>query len=207
MFLIDLQAVDDLFEFNVGVEDLGFLDPDFLLCPVNIELVALDKGAEFLGSLGVETDAALGSLNLVFEILDVVAGAGDGLLELLEGVALCGRSALLFGYLQVKAFLGLSEALDFLVDMVDLAIKLVELPAAEVGIENAQVGNEGLITPSLCCLALKGADLAFHLFDDIGHAQEVGLGSFELTQGLFLLELEFGDPCGFLKNGPAILRA
>ena len=77
----------------------------------------------------------------------------------------------------------------------------------EMSVEDAEILHEGLVATSLSSLTLQRADLSLHLLDDVGDAQEIGLGVFQLAEGLFLLGFVFRDAGSLFKNGAAILRA
>ena len=82
----------------------------------------------------------------------------------------------------------------------------VKLPLGRVGFEQLQVRDQGLVAPRLARLPLQRTDLPFHLADEVGDAQKVLIGVFELAQGFPLLRFEFGDARGFFKNHPAVFR-
>ena len=63
----------------------------------------------------------------------------------------------------------------------------------------------GLIAARLARLALERADLPLHFADDVGEADEVGLGVLELAERLFFLALVLGDTGGLLENRAAVL--
>ena len=56
--------------------------------------------------------------------------------------------------------------------------------ARQLGVEVLQFLDELLVAPRLAGLALERADLAFDFADEVGHAEQVLLGAFELAQGL-----------------------
>jgi hypothetical protein len=81
----------------------------------------------------------------------------------------------------------------------------VVLVAGQLGFQVLQVGDDLLVAPGLAGLALERTDLAFHLADQVGDAQEVLLGLFQLAKGFLLLGLEAGDAGGFLEHQTAVL--
>ena len=72
--------------------------------------------------------------------------------------------------------------------------------ARELGVEMLKFGGKLLVAARLAGLALERADLAFHLADEVGDAQQVLLGVFEFAQRLALLRLVLGDPGGLFKD-------
>ena len=62
-----------------------------------------------------------------------------------------------------------------------------------------------LIAAGLAGLALKRADLPLHFPDEIGDANQVLLGVFELTERFPFLAFEFGDAGRLLENQAAVL--
>ena len=76
-----------------------------------------------------------------------------------------------------------------------------------MGIKCPQILHESLVAPGFAGLTLERSDLAFDLFDDVLHSNEIHLGVFELPQGLFFLSLVFRDAGGLLEDRPAVLRS
>jgi len=74
----------------------------------------------------------------------------------------------------------------------------------EAGFQLRQFLEARLVAAGLPGLPLQRADLPFHFADDVGQADEVGLGVLEFAQRLFLLALVLRDAGGFLENGAAI---
>jgi hypothetical protein len=79
--------------------------------------------------------------------------------------------------------------------------------AAQALLEHGEFREAGLVPPRLAGLALERADLAFDLANDVGEADEIGLGVLELAERLLFLALVFRDAGGFLEDGAAVLRA
>lgn len=81
----------------------------------------------------------------------------------------------------------------------------LEVSVGEVGIEDAEGIGDGLVAAGFAGLALEGADLSFHLPDDVGDTDEVGLGVFEFAEGFAFLGFVFGDTGGFFEDGAAVV--
>ena len=81
----------------------------------------------------------------------------------------------------------------------------VVLVARETRVDPFELVEEFLVTAGLAGLALQRNDLAFDFLDDVGDADEVGLGVLELAEGFLLLVLVLVDARGFFKNRAAIL--
>jgi len=88
----------------------------------------------------------------------------------------------------------------------NLGLQLVELMPRELGIQVLEFSSELLVAAGFARLALERADLALDFPDEVGDAQQILLGIFELAQGLLLLRLVLGDPGGLLEDHPAVLR-
>ena len=87
-----------------------------------------------------------------------------------------------------------------------LAAELGVLLVREMRVEQAGVFEQGLITPCFGGLTLQGAHLALHFGDDVGDAQQIGLGVFEFAQRFPLLRFELGDAGGFFEHRAAVFR-
>ena len=61
-----------------------------------------------------------------------------------------------------------------------------------------------LVPLRLADLTLQGADLALHLLEDVGFAQEVLLGLLDLPQGLLAVGLELRDSRRLLEHTAAV---
>ncbi len=84
--------------------------------------------------------------------------------------------------------------------LLDVGVENVEVFAGRVDVELVQFVAEGLVGSGFAGLSLERADLPFHFADDVGEAQQVGLGVLELAEGFLLVGLELGDAAGFLEN-------
>jgi hypothetical protein len=71
-------------------------------------------------------------------------------------------------------------------------------------IERLELIKQFLVPARLAGLALQRDNLAFDFFDDVGDADEIGLGVLEFAECFFLLVLVFVDAGRFLKNGASI---
>ena len=134
-----------------------------------------------------------GPLGLGIERGELLAGAGD--LDLLLGDLAFVEGACVGALVDLGGHFG------------DGAVQVEVGAVGEVGVEDAEILHEGLVAAGLACLALERSDLALDLLDDVGDAEEVRLGVFELAESLFLLGLVLGDACGLLEDGAAILGA
>ena len=76
-----------------------------------------------------------------------------------------------------------------------------------MGIENPEIGENGLVAACFGRLALQGSDLALHFLDDVLNAHEVRLGVFELAEGLLFLRLELCDAGSLLEDRAAVFWA
>ncbi len=53
-------------------------------------------------------------------------------------------------------------------------------------------------------MTLECSDLPLHLADDIGQAEQVRVGLFNLSDGFLAVSLKFGDACGLFEDGAAV---
>ena len=83
--------------------------------------------------------------------------------------------------------------------------ELVDALLGDVDIEPLQFVAKFLVLLGLADLTLERGDLPFHLTEDIGLAEEVLLGLFDLAERLFTVGLELRDAGGLLENGAPIL--
>jgi hypothetical protein len=72
--------------------------------------------------------------------------------------------------------------------------------ARQLRVQMLEFEHQLLVTAGLAGLALERADLAFDFADQVGHAQQILLGGFQLAQRLLFLRLEFGDARRLFKN-------
>jgi len=75
-----------------------------------------------------------------------------------------------------------------------------------VGVEDADVFGKDLVAAGFGDLTLERVHAAGLFFEDVGDAEEVGLGVFEFTEGFFFVLFEFGDAGGFLEDHAAVFR-
>ena len=102
---------------------------------------------------------------------------------------------------------GVGALVDLGRDLGDGAVEVEVGAVGEMRVEDAEILHEGLVAASLPGLTLERTDLALHLLDDVGDAEEIRLGVLELAECLFLLRLVLGDAGGLLEDGAAVLRA
>src|SRR5678815_1756652 len=76
----------------------------------------------------------------------------------------------------------------------------------ELCIEMLQLLRELLVAARFAGLTLKRSDLTFHFLNQIGDAQKILLGVFQLAERFLFLRLELCDASGFFKNHPAVIR-
>jgi len=88
----------------------------------------------------------------------------------------------------------------------DLGLELVKPVARQLGVQMLKLRGKLLVAPGLAGLALERDNLALHLADQVGDAQQVLLGVFQLAQRLFLLGLKPGNARRLLEDHPPILR-
>ena len=88
----------------------------------------------------------------------------------------------------------------------NFSLQDIELMPRELGVQMLQLVHQRFVPARLARLALERTDLAFDFADQVGHAQEILVGVFELAQRFFFLRFELGDSCGFLKDHPSVIR-
>ena len=93
------------------------------------------------------------------------------------------------------------------VQLAEARVEGRQAAAGDENVERAQLVLQLLVAARLAGLALQGTDLALDLADDVGQAQQVGLGLLQLAQGLLAVGLELGDAGGLLEDAAAILGA
>ena len=206
-FLVGAQALDHLLEQGIGLLDLLLLGADFFVGLRDVEPVALDEGLGLCGALVVRRDAVFGGECPVAEGLHTVAdGAGLGL-EFLQALAEGVEFALLLGNFRLVDVAGFLALRELGAQRGKFVRELAVVFMGDVGVEDAEVGEDRLVAAGLRSLALEGADLAFHFLDDVLDADEVRLGVFELAEGFLFLGLEFRDARGLFENRAAVFRA
>ena len=81
--------------------------------------------------------------------------------------------------------------------------RLADLPLVVESCEydrlHAGIGGERLIAAGLGDLALEGIHPALLFSEDVGDAQQVRLGEFQLAERFLFLALELGDPGRLLE--------
>ena len=190
------------------VEGIG-LHGDLLelgLCVGNLALVALRELAVLLDALRVYADDFVGAaigvvggrlarckrLETLFELVHL------GMEFLLAALRLCDRTR--------RFFDGLVYVAPVRRVLHKLLVKGLDLLPRNIDVEDAQLVVKLLILLRLADLTLQGADLALHLPQDVGFAQQVLLGLLDLPQGLLAVGLELRDPSRFLEHAAAVLR-
>ena len=161
---------------------------------------------EFAQPLLVELDAALVPVNLAFQLQPALLLRADFVFQLRQPLAQLRN--LVFAA-QHAGRVGLDlvpEVVGRRLPLRNLSLQLVELMAGELGIEVLQFRGQLFVAARFARLALEGANLPLHLPHQVGHAQQVLLGVFELAQRLFLLRLVLGDPGRLLEDHPAVFR-
>ena len=88
----------------------------------------------------------------------------------------------------------------------EFSFESIKLFARMMRLERFQIADQRLIAARFAGLPLQRADLAFDLADDIGHAQQIRLRRFQLSQRFAFLRLVFGDAGRFLENCAPIFR-
>ncbi len=76
-----------------------------------------------------------------------------------------------------------------------------------VGVEDLEVGHQGLVAARFSGLALERSDLPLHFLDDVANAQKVRVGRLQFAERFAFLAAVFGDAGGFFKDRAAIFRA
>ncbi len=79
--------------------------------------------------------------------------------------------------------------------------------AGETGFQAGKFLEAGLVAAGLAGLTLQGADLALDLADDVGEADEIGLGVLQLPERFLFLTLVLGDAGGLFENGATVFGA
>ena len=202
---LDAQLREFL-DLLVEVLELLLADAHFLLRAGDFLPRLVAQRGEFLDAGAVGGGAQLGALDGVAHGGLLVADALDLGLGGVELLARGGDFLFLRGDAGVERFLLLARAVDFDLQRGDAGGVGVELVAREFGLELGQLIERGLVAAGLAGLALERADLPLHFADDVGEADEVGLGVLQLAQRFLFLALEFRDAGGFLENRTAIFR-
>ena len=201
-FLLGDAAVE-LVEGLVGGGEVVFLLGEFFAGGDDVLAVLMDAGFEFGAAFVVEGHAAGGGVEEVAVLVEALAELGEFAFEEAGGGAGFGDGFLFGGELHGELGIADFEAADGGAEFVALGGEFDEAFVAEVGIEDADVAGEGLVAAGLGDLALEGVHAAFLLGEDVGDAEEVGLGVFEFAEGFLFLAFVFGDAGGFLEDGAA----
>ncbi len=82
--------------------------------------------------------------------------------------------------------------------------QLLDVAPREMQADRVHLGDETVVAPGRVSLALERPQLAPHLAQEIGEAQQVALGGLEPALRLFLALAELQDPGRFFDDGPAI---
>ena len=88
----------------------------------------------------------------------------------------------------------------------ELLVEGVYLLLRDVDVEDTQLVVKLLVLLRLADLTLERADLALHLLEDVGFAQEVLLGLLDLPQGFLAIGLELRDSRRLLEHAAAVFR-
>src|SRR5205809_6736817 len=91
--------------------------------------------------------------------------------------------------------------------MGEVSFEDLELLPRMMGVKNAKIVMQRLVTPRFARLPLQGTDLTFYFLNDVANAQEICLGRFQLAQRLAFLRLVFCDSCRFFKNYASVFGA
>ncbi|OPZ03081.1 MAG: hypothetical protein BWZ09_02467 [Alphaproteobacteria bacterium ADurb.BinA305] len=158
----------------------------------------LREGVLDLGAAALAVDRALAVL------LELRAEGGDALLRLVDQGVNMRRLGLRLGHeLLVRDEL-LAQRVNRGVQLADADVEGRQAPAGEEDVEAAQLVAQLFVFLRLAGLSLKRADLALHLADHVGEAQQVRVGLLDLAQGLFAVGLEFGDAGRLLEDRAAV---
>ena len=201
-FAAQLRKIIDL---RVEVRQLLLADADFLLRAGDFLPRLIAQAGEFVHPGAVRRGALLSPFEGVADGRLLLAQAHQFRLDDGEIAARRRNFFFLRRDAGIEFLLLFARAIDFDLQRRDGGGKSVELMPREFRFQPGQFLEAGLITARLARLTLERADLPLHFADDVGEADEIGLGVLELAQCFLLLALVLGDACGFLENGAAVL--
>ena len=170
----------------------------------NLALVALCKLAVLLDALRIHADDLVGAAVGVVRRRLARRERLETLFELVHlGVELL-LPALRLGHGTRCLFNRLVDVAPIRRVLHKLLVKRVYLLLRDVDVEDAQLVVKFLVLLRLADLTLERADLALHLLEDVGFAQQVLLGLLDLPQGLLAVGLELRDSRRLLEHAAAV---
>ncbi len=210
-FLLGVEALPglapqprEIIDLCVQVGQLLLAHADFFLRAGDFLAGLVAQAGEFLHPRAIRRRPLLGPFEGVAQGRVLVAQADQFGLDHREIVPGRAHVLLLAGHFRIELLLLVARAVDLGLQRRDRHGKGVELVPPETVFQRGQFVEARLVAARLARLPLQRADLPFHLADDVGEADQVGLGVFEFAQGLLFLALVLRDPGGFLENRAAV---
>ena len=183
---------------------MQLLNLQFLLRRSDVARVTLLQIAKLFHALVIKTDPALGSVDAVLQLLQLLPCLADLLLDLIDLMSLIEQRSLpAFDGLLLRS-VTLSQMTYRGEDFLELMIQSIVVAPSKRGLQDAQIVQECLVASGFPSLPLQTANLPLHLFDDVRDAHKIRFGIFQFAKCFFFLRLIARDACGLFKNGPPI---